>query len=457
MRKGNKWLQKLWIVAGFAAMAMSANAFTFDPTITVDRALNSPTLTIRYSGASAALVELRVNGTSLGSRSVSAGKSSGETNFTLDMSTLQEGNNDIEVLLLDKTGRIIGTEKTTISADAAGSGPVNLVSPKMGATVSGPVEIKVGFGRDMRNSYVSFFVNNQFKAMTNNPPFTYTWDTTHETNGWHDVEAWLVDENSNTFKTHKVRVFVDNNGGQTGRVADPLATPQGAPVTPKIVTPKIANVVVKTPGGQTVALVRANAITLTLAPQAGLKPTVLPRASATGTKAATPAGISTVNPTTPTVKPRAPQVIEVHQATVPSTKGVGASASLLRIGHGFRTADRNLAISFNSKQIDFDVQPKVVNNVPLTPFRHLIEKAGGSVKWQHQAKTVDALADGRTIFLKIGDSRAMINHQPIDLEVAPFIEKSRTIVPLSFIQDSLNVNVDYDPATGHVLITSKKN
>jgi hypothetical protein len=36
------------------------------------------------------------------------------------------------------------------------------------------------------------------------------------------------------------------------------------------------------------------------------------------------------------------------------------------------------------------------------------------------------------------------------------LERGRTIVPLSFIRDSLNVEVEYDPSTGHVLITTKK-
>jgi hypothetical protein len=41
------------------------------------------------------------------------------------------------------------------------------------------------------------------------------------------------------------------------------------------------------------------------------------------------------------------------------------------------------------------------------------------------------------------------------METAPYIDRGRTIVPLSFIDDALNVNVDYDKETGHVLITSK--
>ncbi len=482
MQKGTNWLRRIWIVAGLSAMAMSAQAFMLDPTITVDRALNSPTLTIRYSGANAALVELRVNGASLGTRSVTAGKQSGEANFSLDMSSLVDGKNDVEILLLDKTGRIVGSEKTTISADGSANTPVMLTAPKMGATVMGPVEIKVGFGHEMRNSYVSFFINNQFKAMTNFAPYSYVWDTTQETNGWHEVEAWLVDEASNTFKTRKVRVFVNNQGGRTNRVdIDPVIPV--VPVVPKVVVPKVTpklptaavvkNVAGTLPSVSVSGLVRPNAIFVALTQDAGTKPVPMVKASATGTRVVQPAGVKPVM-VAPAVKaPAVHPVIEVHPTVVkppvapvvapsvapavaPSVAPVVHATSMLRVARGFRTADRTLAISFNSQVVGFDVQPRVQNNIPLTPFRHLIEKAGGSVKWAHKAKTVDAIADGRTIFMKIGDSRAMVNHSPLSLEMAPFIEAGRTIVPLSFIEESLNVNVEYDAQTGQVLITNKK-
>jgi len=479
MLKSNNWLRRLSIVAGLAAASVSAHAVLFDPTITVDRALNSPTLTIRYSGASAALIELRVNGQSLGTRAATSNKQTGEANFTLDVASLVDGKNDIEVLLLDKNGRIVGSEKTTISADGSANSPVTLIAPKMGATVQGPVDIKVGFGREMRNSYVSFFINNEFKSMTNFAPYSYVWDTTRETNGWHEVEAWLVDENSSTFKTRKVRVFVNNPGGRTDRI-DPTATLTVKPTMPATVKPSVTKIAAGTvPAVKVSGVVRPNDIFVALAQDAGTKPVVLPKAVATGTKAVQPKGVAV-----PKLAPKAPvkPVLEVRTApttvavipsagikatattkpvvapvaktvTPPSTGHVVPATSLLRITKGFRSPNRTLAISFNSNQVTFDVQPRIVDNIPLTPFRHLIEKAGGEVKWTHLTKTVDAMADGRTIFLKIGDSRAQINKSPITLEKAPFIEDGRTIVPLSFVEESLNVKVEYDPATGHVLIT----
>ena len=92
----------------------------------------------------------------------------------------------------------------------------------------------------------------------------------------------------------------------------------------------------------------------------------------------------------------------------------------------------------------------------MTPFRHLIEKAGGKVEWENGSKSVLANAEGREIFVQIGDKVARINKIDVELELAPYIDRGRTIVPLSFIRETLNVDIEFDKETGHVLIKSRK-
>jgi hypothetical protein len=234
-------LARLAALGCIGILSAMASAFIDDAKILIDRAINSPTLTVRYTGASASVIELRVNGVSLGTRTVNPGKSSGETNFNLDLATLADGDNDVEVRLFDKSGKLIGTQRSTITTDDPSSSPVRLLNPKVGATITGPIEIKVGFGKELRNSYVSFFVNNQFRSMTNLPPYTFVWDTTREPNGWHELEAWVVDENSTTYKTRKTRVFVNNPSGQTPRRVITPAPKTPAKTEPKPETKPVAN------------------------------------------------------------------------------------------------------------------------------------------------------------------------------------------------------------------------
>jgi len=63
---------------------------------------------------------------------------------------------------------------------------------------------------------------------------------------------------------------------------------------------------------------------------------------------------------------------------------------------------------------------------------------------------------GQKVEFKIGQDFAMVNGSQVGFEKASFLESGRAIVPLSFVQRLLNVNVQYDPATKHVLINKVK-
>ncbi len=456
-------LRRMCILAGMAVLSVAANAFMFDVKIVIDRALNSPTLTVRYSGASVALVELKLNGVSLGTRSVNSGKPTGETNFTLDLSTLNDGDNIVEVSLFDKNGKLVGTEKSNVAAEDGANSPVFLAGPKVGATVQGPVEIKVGFGRELRNTYVSFFIDNQFKAMMNVPPFTYLWDTAREANGWHELEAWVVDESSKTMKTRKVKVFVNNPGGRTNRNVDikPSSNPTSAttskPATLKNTSVSSDAVALKSTvvAPKAPASVAQNPTHATLGNTSGTKSTVKASSAATGPKHLTPTGTRfALNPQSSKATVAATNVIKSNvAATVP----VKTASPKITVNKGTKLPNLpNLVVSYNKSTVDFDVNPRVENGIPLTPIRHLLEKAGGEVKWKAFEKLVQAKAEGREIFIWIGNKDAKVDGNTVEMEVAPFIDRGRTIVPLSFIQETLKVNIEFDPETGHVLITPIK-
>lgn len=512
-------LARLAALGCIGILSAMASAFIDDAKILIDRAINSPTLTVRYTGASASVIELRVNGVSLGTRTVNPGKSSGETNFNLDLATLADGDNDVEVRLFDKNGKLIGTQRSVITTDDPSSSPVRLLNPKVGATITGPIEIKVGFGKELRNSYVSFFVNNQFRSMTNLPPYSFVWDTTREPNGWHELEAWVVDENSTTYKTRKTRVFVNNPSGQTTRRVITPAPKTPAKTEPKPETKPVANsgnIAVgaksglRNPGGNTSAVDKpvntstapnlsgvavANSVTAVVGSKSGLKSTKVDNGIAAGPKLMTPQApkaapakspakppvkaevkpvameikpvVKTQVPTPvkaevkpiaakPIVKTTAPAKMEIKVAA-PKVAKVIPAVFTLSVTKGAKIKYSGpYSITLDSKPITFDVQPRVTDGVPLTPIRHLLEGAGGEVKWEDSSKTLSAFTDGREIYVRIGDKIAKINNLPVEMEIAAFLEKGRTIVPLSFIRETLEVEIQFDQKTGHVLITSLK-
>ncbi len=448
----NKILRRMCILGGMAILSVAANAFMFDVKIAIDRALNSPTLTVRYSGANVALVELKLNGVSLGTRSVSSSKANGETNFTLDLSTLNDGDNVVEVALFDKNGKLVGTEKSNVAAEDGANSPVFLTGPKVGATVQGPVEVKVGFGKELRSAYVSFFIDNQFKAMMNVPPFSYLWDTAREANGWHELEAWVVDETSKTMKTRKVKVFVNNPGGRTNRNVDvqPTKNPAKEPTLTQPATIKPTKtstdiVIAKTiPTPAEPLALSVNPDTKSLGNSSGTKATNRSGSTASGPKYLTPTGTRVA-------------LKQKNTGALAVTNAVKGTVGKIAITKGQKLPNLgSLVLLYNKEFVNFDVSPRVENGIPLTPIRHLLEKAGGEVNWKAFEKMIEAKADGREILIWIGNKDAKVDGQKVEMEVAPFIDRGRTIVPLSFIQETLKVNIEFDPETGHVLISQIK-
>ena len=134
-----------------------------------------------------------------------------------------------------------------------------------------------------------------------------------------------------------------------------------------------------------------------------------------------------------------------------------ARSNMPLLGPGAMTGKgRTMQIAFDNTRIAFDVQPRVEHGMPLAPFRQIFEHTGGTIQWFNQSKTLRAFNSTREIEFKVGESEAKVNNQTVKMEAKTYLEKGRTIVPLSFVRDALDVKVSYDATTGHLRIESKK-
>lgn len=470
----SRWVKKLFVAAAFAAAALSQAYSLQDATIKIDHAVNSPTLSVKYAGMKASLIELKVNGKSKNTKVVSPDDNFGELSFNVDLDAMDEGDNLIEVVIYDTNGKVLGVQKTAIKVDRNGDGPVFLEGLKSGASLQGSIELKLGVNRDFRELYVSFFVDDEWKSLKNSQPYNFVWDTTRNSNGWHVVQAWVVDERNNTFKTKKVKVYVNNPGGRTDRIEDPANTTTTNPNA--AVKPTTVAVIPSKPVVKAAVKPVLTAPTLSYMPvdstasgATGFRLQPISGGSASGQKNLTPTGKRSVvskpvvtnpvkttlpNPVVKTVTKPAPKpVVKVN-----SVVAAKPASQPISISYGVRLPEMaTFNLTWGAKKVNFDaVQPRVENGVPLTPFRFLLEQSGGKVGWTAKTKEVSAKSGAQDIYFQIGNSSAKVNKLPIKMEVAPFIDRSRAVVPLSFIKDALKVEVEYDPATGHVLITAPK-
>jgi len=178
-------------------------------------------------------------------------------------------------------------------------------------------------------------------------------------------------------------------------------------------------------------------------------------------------------PVAKTVKVQAPIVttpkhVEVHAPSVaPAVKTVAVhtpavtKATIHKIAvhsGGVDTllrAKGQMKVLFNhtSLRLDRPITPR--EGVMFSPLRQIFEFQGGSLTWQRKSGEVHAQNDTKNIFLHIGEKSALINNASTVLEMAPYLDEGRTMVPLSFLPMALDVNVQFDQNSGHLLITTK--
>jgi hypothetical protein len=58
--------------------------------------------------------------------------------------------------------------------------------------------------------------------------------------------------------------------------------------------------------------------------------------------------------------------------------------------------------------------------------------------------------------ITIGDPEVTVNDHSRVLQVAPYIKRGRTMVPLQFLADTLDVTVTFNPDSGQICLTSNE-
>ncbi len=115
---------------------------------------------------------------------------------------------------------------------------------------------------------------------------------------------------------------------------------------------------------------------------------------------------------------------------------------------------RDIAVVYDGKMLDLRAAPEIHADISVGPLREIFEQTDGVLYWFAQEKKVRAVNDKLDISLQIGNSVVKVNDQEQQLVLAPYIKCGRTMVPLQFLADTLDVAIRYNPATGQLVISS---
>jgi len=113
-------------------------------------------------------------------------------------------------------------------------------------------------------------------------------------------------------------------------------------------------------------------------------------------------------------------------------------------------------LMYNHTVVQMDRPLSAQDGVVFGPLRQIFEQGGGTLTWEARTGTVHAKSASRDILLTIGQPTALVNAKEVTLDGTPYLLTGRTMVPVSFVSEAMDADVQYDAATGHLLITSRK-
>lgn len=134
-------------------------------------------------------------------------------------------------------------------------------------------------------------------------------------------------------------------------------------------------------------------------------------------------------------------------------KTIATAVAILSLVPTVAFAHPRVSITYNGVPVDTDVDPIIKEDRTFVPLRFLSEAMGYKVEWENNTRTAIVEKDGE-IRLVIGNKTATVRGKNKDLDVAPFIEKERTMVPLRFVSENLGARVFWDQETYTVMLMS---
>lgn len=116
----------------------------------------------------------------------------------------------------------------------------------------------------------------------------------------------------------------------------------------------------------------------------------------------------------------------------------------------------NPLMNVNGINIEVDpgrgTSPILYKDRTMLPIRAVVEAMDGIVEWEEDDQKVVLLADGNIVNMWIGNDNYTINDIQYTMDIEPFVENWRTMLPLRFSAQALNCKVTWINDTSEILI-----
>ena len=123
--------------------------------------------------------------------------------------------------------------------------------------------------------------------------------------------------------------------------------------------------------------------------------------------------------------------------------GTVVTTAMILAGAVSVLADGDIRVKVNGNQLYFDSQPRIENDRTIVPIRFIAEALQFNVDWNEASQGITISKNGTTIKMTVDSSKAYVNDKEYTLDMPPVIRDNRTLVPVRFITENLNCTVDW--------------
>lgn len=102
-----------------------------------------------------------------------------------------------------------------------------------------------------------------------------------------------------------------------------------------------------------------------------------------------------------------------------------------------------ITVILNGKQLEFDVEPMLINSRTMVPMRVIFEALGADVDWDGTTQTAIGVTKNTTIKITIGKDYLLKNDNIVVLDSPAVVISGRTLVPVRAIAESLDCKVEW--------------
>ena len=143
-------------------------------------------------------------------------------------------------------------------------------------------------------------------------------------------------------------------------------------------------------------------------------------------------------------------IAEAHRVSPRDLMQANHIADPSVIHPGQRLRIPSTEVYFDQQPLGSDVATTVEEGRAMVSLRAVVEKVGGSVTWLPETRQASALARNHDILVTIGSDEAKVDGGARVMPAPALLRLSRTVVPLRFLGDVLDLALQYQDGVIHI-------